>query len=282
MVEKFGGGVAGRYRHGWLMMAVLLALSSGGGAAAETRAAQAKITLLSDEAADACIRDIACMQALFLQAAFAPEGDDQPAGLYRWPGPVWIMPIVAPGVAADRQEEIQAALERITLVAKAAGVEFGVVPDGGGEVVNLMLLVSDDFARDRDAVFGDLLDHVMAGDTAIYDALLAVGRPVCGSRRFVTEGAAIRGGFAMLESDGDAAATARCLHRTILTVLGLDRDLPDADSLLNSASERDALTSIDYLLLRLLYDPAIEPGMTRKAAEAVFPDLYARLLGPTQ
>ncbi|MEM7060654.1 MAG: DUF2927 domain-containing protein [Pseudomonadota bacterium] len=58
-----------------------------------------------------------------------------------------------------------------------------------------------------------------------------------------------------------------CLHEEIVQALGLTNDHPDArPSIFNDDQEFALLTDHDATLLRVLYDPALRPGMTKAEA----------------
>jgi hypothetical protein len=47
---------------------------------------------------------------------------------------------------------------------------------------------------------------------------------------------------------------------------------------LNPASERRSWTSVDFVLLKLLYDPQVKLGMGREDLTAIFPRVYEATL----
>ena len=74
-----------------------------------------------------------------------------------------------------------------------------------------------------------------------------------------------------------------CLHEEIAQGLGLVNDSPDArPSIFNDDEEFATLTRHDELLLRILYDPRLEPGMDAEAAMPVVREIVTGLLaGPS-
>lgn len=71
-----------------------------------------------------------------------------------------------------------------------------------------------------------------------------------------------------------------CIHEEITQGLGLANDSPQArPSIFNDDEEFATLTSQDELMLRILYDPALRPGMTEAEARPIIEGLAAQLMG---
>jgi hypothetical protein len=71
-----------------------------------------------------------------------------------------------------------------------------------------------------------------------------------------------------------------CIHEEIAQGLGLSNDSPDArPSIFNDDEEFALLTTHDELLLRMLYDPRMRPGMTPEEARPVAEIIAAELMG---
>lgn len=234
---------------------------------------QETIRLLSDEAADACIADVDCMRGLFLAATIGHREGSTAASeqLFKWTGHARMAVLGGDDLREEVDTRSAATLEQVGLLGKAAGLD--IESANQDDVVNLLLLVSSDFARDRDGTFAALFETVFAGRADFYDQLTAGNEPLCESRRFVDGDGSIGGGVAAIGQD--AAAIERCLYRVLLQILGLRHPLPKtSDSLLNPDSERESWTAIDFLLLKFLYNPMIKPGMDVKALTEVFPQVY--------
>ncbi|MGI9501008.1 MAG: DUF2927 domain-containing protein [Geminicoccaceae bacterium] len=232
--------------------------------------------LLSNEAADRCISEETCLRDLFLKATLG--GDDTVAPLHTTAKKSYIASFAGDHVSAELRAPIEAAMRKISLLATLAGADLDLAEPDSGEVISLMVLISDDFVRDREQSFKKLLTEVFAGNAAGYDDLAESGPPICRTRLFVDRLATIEGALALAEGDTDRPTLERCLHRLTLNMLGLRHPLPEnVDSVLNPASSRETWTSIDFLLLKLLHDPLVEPGMTSEQLIAIFPKIYAKL-----
>lgn len=71
-----------------------------------------------------------------------------------------------------------------------------------------------------------------------------------------------------------------CIHEELAQGLGLANDSPLArPSIFNDDEEFALLTRQDELMLRMLYDPALRPGMTATEARPIVQDLASRLAG---
>lgn len=71
-----------------------------------------------------------------------------------------------------------------------------------------------------------------------------------------------------------------CIHEELAQALGLANDNPLArPSIFNDDEEFALLTRQDELMLRMLYDPALRPGMTATEARPIVHDLASHLTG---
>jgi len=65
-----------------------------------------------------------------------------------------------------------------------------------------------------------------------------------------------------------------CVHEEMAQAMGLPNDSPDArPSLFNDSLEFALLTEHDEVLLRMLYDPRLRPGMSAAEARPLLPDI---------
>jgi hypothetical protein len=72
-----------------------------------------------------------------------------------------------------------------------------------------------------------------------------------------------------------------CIHEEIAQGLGLPNDSPKArPSIFNDDDEFALLTSHDELLLKMLYDPRLTPGMTAAAARPITTVIATELMTP--
>ncbi|MEZ5932031.1 MAG: DUF2927 domain-containing protein [Alphaproteobacteria bacterium] len=236
------------------------------------------IRLQSDDEADACIADLDCMRRLFLEATVGTQQATQER-LLKWTDPMRVTIFGGHNLKDEVHARTSQLLQQANLLGKAAGVDIG--PSGPEDVVNFLVLVSGDFDGDRNGAFAELFETVFAGRPELYDELAAGDGPVCSHRGFVEGKTRIGGGVLMAQVQPDREAFDRCVLRAMLESLGLRYPLgATTDSLLNPKTARAAWTSIDFLLLRMLYDPSMRPGMSRDEIAAAFPKAYQALTQP--
>lgn len=86
--------------------------------------------------------------------------------------------------------------------------------------------------------------------------------------------------FAAVRAEHPDLLRLSCLHEEIAQGLGLPNDSPRArPSIFNDDEEFALLTGMDEDMLRILYNPALRPGMTEEEARPIVFDLAARMLG---
>lgn len=94
-------------------------------------------------------------------------------------------------------------------------------------------------------------------------------------------GAAYTDAIAVIRGEQPELARLACLHEEIAQGLGLPNDSPAArPSIFNDDEEFATLTRQDELMLRMLYDPRLHPGMTLAEARPIIDTMAAELLGP--
>ena len=86
--------------------------------------------------------------------------------------------------------------------------------------------------------------------------------------------------FAVIRAEHPDLLRLSCLHEEIAQGLGLANDSPRArPSIFNDDEEFALLTGQDEMMLRLLYNPALTPGMTEAQARPIIFTLARALLG---
>ena len=86
--------------------------------------------------------------------------------------------------------------------------------------------------------------------------------------------------FAVIRAEHPDLLRLSCLHEEIAQGLGLANDSPQArPSIFNDNEEFALLTPQDELMLRILYNPALKPGMTADQARPIVETLATELLG---
>lgn len=86
--------------------------------------------------------------------------------------------------------------------------------------------------------------------------------------------------FAVIRAEHPDLMRLACINEEIAQGLGLANDSPQArPSIFNDNQEFALLTPQDALMLRMLYDPSLTPGMTAEQARPIAAALATRLLG---
>ena len=86
---------------------------------------------------------------------------------------------------------------------------------------------------------------------------------------------------AVIRGEHPEALSRLCIHEELSQGLGLANDSPQArPSIFNDDEEFALLTRHDELLLKMLYDPRLRPGMTEAEARPIVETIAAELLGP--
>jgi hypothetical protein len=86
--------------------------------------------------------------------------------------------------------------------------------------------------------------------------------------------------FAVIRAEHPDLLHLSCLHEEITQGLGLPNDSPNArPSIFNDDQEFALLTPMDELLLRMLYDKRLTPGITATQARPIIDQLAADLVG---
>lgn len=89
-----------------------------------------------------------------------------------------------------------------------------------------------------------------------------------------------RSAFAVIRAEHPDLLRLSCLHEEIAQGLGLANDSPRArPSIFNDNDEFALLTPQDALMLRMLYDPRLTPGMTAEEARPIAETLATQVMG---
>jgi hypothetical protein len=93
-------------------------------------------------------------------------------------------------------------------------------------------------------------------------------------------GSAYTTALAVIRAEHPDLMRLSCLHEEITQGLGLANDSPSArPSIFNDDEEFALLTPMDELMLKMLYDPRLTPGMTEVEARPIVDSLATALIG---
>lgn len=187
----------------------------------------------------------------------------------------WTLPVRAALIAGDTAGTAaplppafrQMAADHLAELAALTGLDITAAPV---EDANLLIFLADDpFAAARR--HHGLFDHKIA-DRRRYDTLLARMEDSATCFGFVwggwPSGRSIDFAVAFIRSDRGERTVRGCLVQEVTQVFGLMNDLaPTADSVFSDSGRQVDLTARDRLLIRMLYDDGLKPGMSWAEAE---------------
>ena len=221
----------------------------------------------------------------FLQVALRDEygrdgqrmvADHHSAPLRRWQAPVRMQLEWGPSsdIATQRRDrgEIAAFASRL---ARVTGHEVGLVAEDGNFAV---LILNEDERREIAPRLERLLPGIPNGDVA---ALRDLDRG-----NFCTVFAYSRGAgstyvnaVAVIRAELPSRLRSSCIHEELAQGMGLANDSPESrPSIFNDDEEFALLTLHDELLLKILYDRRLRPGMTQAEAAPIVQQIAAELL----
>lgn len=230
--------------------------------------------------------DAAALAAAFERVTFFAEAASRggrlvrqptPFPLQRWQDPVRIALYAGPAVPADQARRDRGSIALLaTRLRRAAGHPVVTVAEGA----NLHVFLVTETER---RALGPALTGIAPGiSPAIVTAITGLARTeYCAV--FAVEGAqpnVYRAAVAVVRAELPDRLRLSCLHEEITQALGLANDWPEArPSIFNDDEEFALLTRHDELLLRILYDARLSPGMTADQARPLVTRIAAELLG---
>ncbi|TDL81290.1 DUF2927 domain-containing protein [Palleronia sediminis] len=197
--------------------------------------------------------------------------------LHRWAAPVRIDLRFGASVPASVQAADRAQTRR--LVARIAAATGHPVTLGGSEGNFTVFVVNEDERRAlgpellalAPGLSGVALDSVIDMARSNYCVVFAVDPGNTG-----TYSRAV----AIVRSEHPDLLRLSCLHEEIAQGMGLSNDSPTArPSIFNDDEEFALLTTHDELLLKMLYDPRLRPGMTVAEAAPIVRAIARELVG---
>ena len=203
---------------------------------------------------------------------------ETPSRLRRWEQPVLIQSHFGRSVSPDKQAADQAVLTtHAARLSRASGHPVITVPEGG----NFHVLYLD---RDEQRAAGDLVRTLVPGIGA--ETITAIETMPRATFCAVFAFSESRGrsvyisAVAIIRAEHPRLLRRSCVHEEVAQGLGLPNDsLSARPSIFNDDEEFALLTPHDELLLRILYDPRLSPGMTPDQARPIVRVIAEELLG---
>ncbi|MBP7003221.1 DUF2927 domain-containing protein [Amaricoccus sp.] len=196
---------------------------------------------------------------------------ESPALLRRWERPVRVGVVIGPSVppadAARDKADIAAFTARL---ARLTGLDMRM---GTGAEVNFLVMV---LSSAEQAVAADATAAAFPGfQPAVLGALAST--PIdtfCTAYAFAepTAPSTYAAVMVLIRAEHPALTRLSCVNEEMAQAMGLPNDSPDArPSLFNDSLEFAFLTEHDEILLRMLYDPRLHPGMTAAEVRPLLP-----------
>ena len=197
--------------------------------------------------------------------------------LRRWDRPVRLQIRFGPSVPGETQREDRAATAAFARrLARETGHPVSLVGAGG----NFHVLVLNE---DERRAYGPQLRRLVPGigDTAVRTITDMPRSTFCLVFAFSEAGRSdYTDAIAVIRAEHPDLLRLSCLHEEIAQGLGLANDSPRArPSIFNDDEEFALLTTHDELLLRMLYDDRLSPGMTSREAGPIARRIADELVG---
>jgi hypothetical protein len=178
----------------------------------------------------------------------------------------WERPVRVALVDAVSEEDRRAARQHLQNLAALTGLDIAEAPPAAA---NLLVFFADDpvaAARRHRGLYAHRIDDPQRFESLLEDMADATcfgflwgGWP---------SGRGIDFAVVFVRTDRGARTVEGCLVQQTTQVMGLRHDLgPEADTAFNDSGRHVELTESDRLMVRLLYDPRLEPGMSWAEAE---------------
>ena len=216
--------------------------------------------------------------AFFDEYARGPGRSISGGRLSRWQGPVRIGvefgPSVPPGIRSRDAASISGYANRL---ARVTGHSIATVESGANFHV---FVASDDDAEFLQTRLVELVPSISQAELALFRDLprsfycLVVAVAGTGAPNEYTRA------VALIRAEHPDLVRLSCIHEEIAQGLGLPNDSPAArPSIFNDDDEFALLTGHDEMLLRILYDPRLQPGMTADEARPTIQAIARELAG---
>lgn len=200
-----------------------------------------------------------------------------PSHLRRWGGPVRMSVEFGASVPlAQRRSDSAAISSYAGRLGRATGHSVRFVPSGGNFSI---FVVNED---ERRALAPRLRELVPGIDGASVRAITDLSPATFCVVFAFSEGqsSSYTRAVAVIRGEHPDALRLSCLHEELAQGMGLANDSPRArPSIFNDDEEFALLTRHDEMLLKILYDPRLTPGMTERDARPVIETIAAEMLG---
>lgn len=201
----------------------------------------------------------------FELVAFYDEASGDELPLRRWERPIRIQI-----GQADAQPHLAAAGEVISVLDRLTPMP--VRWRQGDEFANMLVLIGS--WEEMEALWRRFPELAVGRDPELRFDCMVSAYPAAGRQPY-----AIGSAVVLIDSVNlDAAHIRRCLAQEITQALGLMNDIDDPDgTVFSSLTRRETLSRSDENMVRILYDPRLETGMSRAEAMPIVRRIAAEL-----
>ncbi|WP_287884846.1 MULTISPECIES: DUF2927 domain-containing protein [Paracoccus] len=200
-----------------------------------------------------------------------------PAPLRRWQQPVLLRLEFGDSVAPDQRARDRAEIAGFAArLARVSG--HPVALTGGAGNVNVLIL-NEDERRAIGPRLSSLMPGIPSGDIAALRDLAP--QNYCTVFAYSSGNSPVYAqAVALIRAELPPRLRRSCIHEELAQSMGLANDSPRArPSVFNDDEEFAYLTRHDELLLQILYDPRLRPGMTEAEARPIVLQIARELLG---
>lgn len=201
-----------------------------------------------------------------------------PAELRRWERPIRLQAHFGGSVPADMRDQDRAELARYAdRLARVTGHSIRAVGSGGNFHV---LYLNRDEQRAADPLLRRIMPNI--SDATIREITSLPRHEFCAVYSISNADApnVYVAAIAFIRTEHPDLQRRSCVHEEVAQGLGLPNDSPTArPSIFNDDEEFALLTTHDEMLLRMLYNPRLSPGMTPDEARPILQELADVLVG---
>lgn len=197
--------------------------------------------------------------------------------LHRWKGAVRIEPVFGSSVGDGQIAEDSASIQRLAArLERVTGHPIATVQRGGNFRV---LIVGEDQRSSIGPTLRRMLPEIRQREIDVVENLALSTYCVVIASAPADDGVLTRA-VAVIRAELPPLLRLSCIHEEIAQGLGLANDSPNArPSIFNDDDEFGRLTAMDELMLAMLYDARLSPGMDAATARPIVRTITLELLG---
>lgn len=218
--------------------------------------------------------------AMYDEYARGPDGftaAETPTPLRRWTQPVRVGLVFGPSVPPQQQAIEQARIgSYLGRLARVTGHPIGLVTQHANFNI---FIVNEDERRAMGPLIAQAAPSLTPTEVAAVQGLPK--ETYCLVYAGLRSDSTYAGALALIRQEHPTLLRMACLHEEIAQGLGLQNDHPKArPSIFNDDEEFALLTRMDEMMLRILYDPRLRPGMTEAEVRPIVQQIAAELMTP--